>query len=382
MIVVRKRVHLFVRAVFISSVIGGIFLSGSSYAKEFNESKKISVEGGVTAVAQSTNDSSVDAELFASVDLAVTIPAGNGEWLVYIEGNSTPKTNGVSSVIGEANGDAGSALNRDGKGRLQVSELHYTLPVKSGVLTAGLLDVTAILDTSDVANDETSQFLNASLVGNPTIEFPDYTLGFLYNTEFDEGKSLSLALTSSNGLGDNTNVSYSELVDISENGKGVFAAAEILWPVSDLQLRVGVWVNTADHAKLSGTSGTTNNYGVYALVDGKVGAGQWSIRGGIANDKVSRAANFISAAVQYPTPQLPSNATFGAGVTHTSISDNGKGAQEDDSVQAEVYVRFDMSDSLSVTPSLQLIKNSDFDASGTNFDENQTLFSVRLNYAF
>jgi len=382
MSIVRKRVHLCARAVLLSFFLGGVILSGSSYAKESKEAEKISVEGGITAVAQSTNDSSVDSEVFASVDLAVTIPAGNGEWLVYLEGNSTPKINGVSSIIGEANGDAGSALNRDGKGRLQVSELHYTLPVKSGVLTAGLLDVTAILDTSDVANDETSQFLNASLVGNPTIGFPDYTLGFLYSTELGKGKSLSLALTSSNGLGDNANVSYSELVDVSENGKGVFAAAEMLWPVSDLQLRVGVWVNTADHAKLSGASGTTNNYGLYALVDGNVGEGQWNVRGGFANDKVSRAASFFSAALQYPAPQLPGNATLGAGITHTAISDNGKGAQEDDSVQGEMYVRFDLSDSLSVTPSLQLIKNSDFDASDASFDKSQTLFSVRLNYAF
>lgn len=93
-------------------------------------------------------------------------------------------------MLGEVNGDAGSALNGNGDGRLQISELRYALPVRDfGTLSFGLLDPTAFLDTtshanptagpdfSGIANDETTQFLGNSFVNNPVVEFPDYTLG-------------------------------------------------------------------------------------------------------------------------------------------------------------------------------------------------------------
>ncbi len=174
----------------------------------------VEFEGGFTATAQHADDSAVDDELFGSLDLVATVPAGPGEIVMYVEGNSTPRKNGVASVIGEANGDAGSALDEDDNGRLQVSELHYTQGVGPGKITLGLLDVTGFLDTNAVANDETTQFLGASFVTNPTIEFPDYTLGGAYHQELAEDTSLSFVLTSSNGLGDNPERSYSELTDV------------------------------------------------------------------------------------------------------------------------------------------------------------------------
>ena len=50
---------------------------------------------------------------------------GNGEWTLYVEGSTTPHSDGVSNLLPDTNADAGTALDGDGKGRLQVSVLHY-----------------------------------------------------------------------------------------------------------------------------------------------------------------------------------------------------------------------------------------------------------------
>ena len=182
----------------------------------------IAVEGGFTAIFQASDDKNIDAELTSSFDLVTTLPTGNGKWVIYVEGNTSPRTDGVSSLLGEANADAGSAMDRDGNGRLQVSEVHYFQPLGEGLLVSGLLDVTASLDTSEVANDETSQFLSSTLAGNPTIGFPDYRLGVGYNRETGEDQGYSLSLTSCHGLTDNPNASYSQLIDIVVHGKRRF----------------------------------------------------------------------------------------------------------------------------------------------------------------
>jgi len=71
-------------------------------------------------------------------------------------------------------------------------------------LTVGLLDPSGYLDRRRITNDENVQFLGASFVNNPTIEFPDYTLGLVYERPGNAGgPQINAVLTSSNGLIDN-----------------------------------------------------------------------------------------------------------------------------------------------------------------------------------
>ena len=338
----------------------------------------VAVEGGMTAVLQAADDSRVDSELTASFDLVTTLPAGGGNWIVYVEGNTTPSKNSVSQRLGEANADAGSALDRDGKGQLQVSELHYLRVFGAGALAVGLLDVTASLDNSAVANDETTQFLSNPLVNNPTIGFPDYSLGVVYNHETGPDRGYTLALTSSHGLADNPHVSYAQLTDVSARGKGVFAAAEGQWPQADSQLRLGAWVNTADHPRLNGRPGTEQNYGLYLVADGHWATGLWNLRAGLANEAVSPASYFLSAAMERPL----NKATLGLGIAYTGLSDHYQAPQRDDMLLAEVYLRFVPRHHVSFSPAVQWLNNSGFDSSGSVVDAEQLLLSFRLNYTF
>lgn len=338
----------------------------------------VAVEGGLTAVFQAAADKHIDSELTTSFDLVTILPRGNGKWVLYVEGNTSPRADGVSSLLGEANADAGSALDRDGNGRLQVSELHYFQPLADGLLVSGLVDVTTTLDSSEVANDETHQFLSAPLVNNPSIEFPDYSLGVVYNRETGPDRGYSLVLTSSHGLGDNPDASYAQLVDITAEGKGVFAAAEGQWPLAAIQLHLGAWLNSADHARLDGKPGSEHNYGLYLGADGRLGDILWNLRAGLANEQVSPTSRFLSAAVERPL----AGATLGLGIAYSGLSPQDTTPQQDDQLQAEAYLRFAPRDDVSLTPAMQWLRNSGFDASATTVDSEQWLLSLRLNYTF
>ena len=337
-------------------------------------------EGGLTMTAQDADDSRIQNEYFASLDLVGTFKLGPGELLAYLEGNSTQRPNGVSNTLGESNGDAGSALNRGSHGRAQISELHYTLPVGGGDFTIGLIDTKGFVDSSHVANDEGAQFLSGNLVNNASIVFPDYTLGMAYHRDYRDGAAgYTVVLTSSHGIADNTNRTYSELFDVGRSGKGVFAVVEPFWTISDYTVRAGIWANTSDQTHVDGSAGTDSSYGVYAVVDGSFSKNTlWNVRAGIADEETVQGSEFLSAAVEHHLGKM----TYGAGIAHTFLSGDNTTATNDDTTVAELYARYDLNDNVQITPSVQMISNSGFDGSGASFDDNVTVFNMRINLAF
>jgi porin len=137
----------------------------------------------------STNDGrgrlagSYDVEM--TTDLKRLLGIENAELYTHVEG-WWPKTEGIDSVsTGSYFGVNGDAGTRDAA---VVTELWYQQFFMDGDLTmrAGKMDLTGgfecsgcpvSFDCNPYANDETQQFLNSSLVNNPTIPFPVYTLG-------------------------------------------------------------------------------------------------------------------------------------------------------------------------------------------------------------
>lgn len=342
------------------------------------EKRAVAFEGGITVTVQHADDNAVDEELFGSLDLVTTIPAGPGQVVLYVEGNSTPRENAVASLIGEANADADTALDQDDDGRLQVSELHYIQETGAGAITLGLLDVTGFLDTNAVANDETAQFLGGSFVNNPVIEFPDYTLGGAYHRELGTDTSLTLVLTGSHGLGDNPERSYSELFDVTDDGKGVFAALEAGFPLVAAQVGLGAWLSSADHDRLDGTSSDEDNYGVYSNIDFAVGEAMVNVRLGWADDSVSPGDTFVGVAAELPTSLAP----LGLAIGQVGLAEDAEAPGLDDITQAEAYLRFELHEQFQLTPSVQWISNSGFDSSDTVLDDDQVVYSLRTNYTF
>ncbi len=340
------------------------------------------VEAGLTLTFQSASDSRVREEAAASVDFLAGVPLGAGVLTLYVEGATSPRDRGVSAFVPDANADVGSALDRDDAGRFQVSELRYDFNVGTAQLFAGLLNPSGFLDSSAVANDETSQFLNASLVNNPTIELPDYTLGLaLHRDAQARGAGFTALLTSSHGLGDNPDRSYRQLFDVDGEGKGLFLAGELYWELGDFTPRLGIWTHTADHERLNGGAGNESNHGAYGMLDGVSGPVQWNLRLGAADARVSEAAWFVGAAMERPFGA----AGVGVGLTHTAVSsdarDGAPGALGD-TTQAELYGRFNLGARWQLTPSLQYVRNPGFDRTGDVVDRELWVAGARLSAAF
>ena len=340
--------------------------------------KKIGYEAGITMAGQAATDSRLDSGIVGSADLVLTIPGGPGEITAYFEASSTVPGDSVAGLAPEANGDAGSAVGSNDRGRVQISEFHYTLPVKGNQLVTGLIDLPAFLDTNAVANDENSQFLSTTLVHNPTIEFPDYTLGAVLTGPLTPEFGYVLVLTGSHGLADNPERSYSELFDLNDPDKGIFMAAELKLSSGPAAWRLGAWQHDADHVALDETVGDKSNYGIFGGVDFSIGDATLGLRGGQANSDVSEAARFASAALEYDLGAV----CLGAGLSHTILANDADTDIRGDMTQVEVYGRIPLAHGFEVTPSLQWIGNSLFDRSSSQVDADLLVFSLRATFAF
>ena len=339
----------------------------------------VSIEGGLTSTYQISNDNRLHDEALFSLDLLAHRNLGEGQITLYAEAVSTPQANGIAASIIEANGDAGTALDGEGRGRFQVSEFHYTCVQRQNCFTLGLLDPSAFADLSAVANNEASQFLNQNFINNPTIAFPDYTLGLVWHRDYRPGQpGYTLLLSSSHGLADNPDRSYSELLDVSAPGKGVFSLLETYMMFSTRQFRVGAWYSSADHPRLDSGVTDVHDYGIYSTFDIENGDTQWNLRLGAANPAVSETAYTLSIAMERPLSGTPVGIALGHNWLSSRITDP---AQADEST-LEIYAYFKMAKRLNLSPSLQLIRNPRFDRSENRFETPLAVYSLRLGYQF
>lgn len=338
------------------------------------------ITGGLTVVGLYANADDVDDEVTASGDVFVTREGERGRWFLYVEGNTSLDRNGISTVFPEANADGGTALDRDRHGRIQISELNYRARLsEKAALTLGLIDPSAYLDRSRITNDENVLFLGVGFVNNPTIEFPDYTLGAAFEGRMgDEGLRLNAVIASSNGLADNPNVSYSELVSVGDSGKGVFAGAGLGWVTEAQVARIGAWVNTRPHETIDGDSSAQANYGVYAVYGRTVGSHALSARAGMARSDVSLAAGFASLAYLLRW----GDHALGAGVARTFLSSDA-GDTGDDTTQVEAFARLALrGERVHITPAIQYLHHSSFVDAAGDPRRSAWIATVRAHYAF
>lgn len=338
------------------------------------------LSGGFTFISQSASDNRVKNDSTASVDVGMVWQRPEGRWWLYIEGNTTPKLNGVSTILTESNADAGSALDSDREGRLQISELNYQFLLENqSALTIGLLDASSYIDSSRISNDENTQFIGVSFVNNPTIEFPDYALGLVYEFKVgDSDTTARIVMTSSNGLADNPNASYSQLVDVDNPDKGAFIAARLGYETASRLLGFGVWMHTAPHDTLDGMESNERNYGAYVVSGWRWGQNALNARLGASNAKVSNAHLYAALAYQHKFKPW----VFGTGLAVILLSEHADQTGRGDTLQTEVYLRHELRPSLYVTGSLQYLVNSGFDASDTIYDSEIFVTSARLSYVF
>ncbi len=178
------------------------------------------LDWSVTGVSQVSNDDAADPDATGSFDAVGYMRAGPGFLLVQAEGSTSENRGRVSGQFPPSNADAATAVDEDGDGRIQLSQVNYTQVNETFAFAAGLLDPSCYLDFSDIANDETWDFLAQPFTNNLAIAFPDYTLGGAVHLHTEQAVGLTLFLSSSNGLGDKDKASYSNLVDVTNPARG------------------------------------------------------------------------------------------------------------------------------------------------------------------
>lgn len=339
----------------------------------------VGFSGGSTVVAQTVNDDRVRSEVVASFDLFVVVGSDRLRLESYIEANTTPRLNGVSRWIGESNTDAGTALNRRRRGRVQLSEVRLVVPFATAMEGhVGLLDATGFLDVSRIANDENRFFLAVPFVNNPTINFPDYALGSALTGRLSEDGHVEVSgvLTSSNGLADNPNVSYAQLLRVTAEGKGVFAGATVRWEGESRRFALGGWMNTREMERLDGSGGTEGGAGIFGVAGWFRDAHSVNVRIGVADAAVSMAQGF--AGVSWVWDRAPHAVGLAAG---RAFASSHLPAAED-VTQSELFVRRRIVPGVTVSASLQRILNSGFDGSGMTYGTALWVSGIRLAAQF
>lgn len=332
-------------------------------------------------IHQTADTSAAASETSASADVLISHVVNNaaGQWLLHVEGSTSTDPDKISSVYPEANADAGSALDAAENGRLQVSELYYSHAFSDlQSLSLGMLDVSGFFEQSRIASDETTQFLGASFTGNPTIAFPDYTLGLVYQHELPGALVVRAAVASSNGLADNPGRSYANLFTISEDNKGIFSIGSLSWQAQGWLFRLGAWVNTADHLSLTGQDPSENNYGYYLLTGYKYGRHAVNMRLGYANPQVSMGTTFSSISYLYQLGQY----SAGVGAARSFVSDHAPQASAKDTTHYEAFLRYNVSAAWIITADIQHIQNSNFTSATDEPQRDVSLAGLRLTWLY
>ena len=347
----------------------------------------LNIEVGATIIGQRTNKQTagIDKDATASVDVLADMPVGPGVLHMYVEG-ATSADISASSIVGGANSDAGTAANRNGRGRVQLSELYYYIgDEETNFLQAGLIDPTRFGDISLIANDETSQFLADPLVNNPAIAFPDYTLGAALHHAPVAETHLMLVVTGATGLGDDPEASYAELFDIGSTSEGlndgVFVLSEVFFehkPVGSFW-RLGGWYSSAELVRFDGMGTSQGVVGIYGNVDSEFAGVNWAARAGWNNGaEALDTAGFASIAAE----RAVFGGTLGLGLARqwlsrdfrqTLVSDAGG-----DVFMAEAYYRWDVTDWLSISPDIQYWRNPNgLSASASHVAGNVWVYGLR-----
>ena len=337
------------------------------------------VRGGVSTHRRAGRYSgSYDLEL--SADLQKLLGFETGSIYMLVEGG-WPDAEGIDAVsVGSAFGVNADAIGNQGP---VVKELYYQGLVFSDALTmmVGKIDFTGVFDASAYADDECTQFLNATFVDDPTIPFPDYSLGVILNWDITNSWYLM------GGVAD-------AQADARETGfRTTFAGEDYFFYIFETGItpqfvsangrlpgayRVGLWYDPQPKANTDlADAGKSyrDDTGFYVTCDqmlAKENAGPDDEQGlgvffryGCANGKRNDITDFFSTGFQYAgLVEGRDSDVFGFGFAHGTFSDRASATYTDDYEAAfEMYYSAEIAPWFIVSPSIQYVKNPGGDGS-------------------
>lgn len=233
-------------------------------------------------------------------------------------------------------------------------------------------------DGNSYANSDTSQFFNGNLGNNPQIPFPAQGLGIMaYYNPVDywyAGFGVSDAQADKRETGLRTGL-HDEDYYVYMFETGVTPRIDSANGAMQGAYRFGLWVDGQDKPRYSNGKNFRNDIGVYTSCDQMIykenndaedlqGIGVFG-RWGWAKSDLNGTAQFISGGVQYQgLIDGRDSDVLAFGVAHGILSDHagandGAGFSDDNQTAYEAYYSAVISDNLTLSPSLQYLKNTD-----------------------
>ncbi len=347
---------------------------GLEFAVGFNNIYQANVQGGLsTHRHRGRLSGSFDIELSADMQTLTGLP-GQVYMLAESFYNDGIDPYSVGSFFG-VNGDAG------GDHCLEISELWYQFPIfaESLNLRVGKVDMTnsmefagfaAAFDGSNYANDEVTQFLNGAFINNPTIPFPDYSLGIMALYTPAENAYVSFGVSDAEPrrgqAGFNTAFNHETAYFYVTEAGYTYMFSSRNGELHGI-LRGGIWYDPQEKEKLHTAGTKRDDYGFYCNFDQMLyretsepddeqGLACFA-RYGWANDEVSEIAQFWSLGLQYLGP-MPSRDedVLGFAFAEGLFSDRMPLAGNSEKA-CELYYSLALHEMLIISPDIQYIVN-------------------------
>ena len=254
-------------------------------------------------------------------------------------------------------------------------------------------DIPGAFDANAFANDETTQFLNAALVNNPTIPFPQRGLGAVVSMKLTDSWYVSAGVGDASARDGLTGFSTAfegahETLSLYETGY-IAALPSANGPLHGAY-RVGLWYDTVPRDRFDGEGDCRNNTGLYVSMDQVLlkekddpkdtqGLGAFA-RFGFADAAVNPVKFFWSIGGQY-RGLLPGRDAdvLALGVAQGRLSDApGAGFTARSETAVETYYSFEVTPWLHVAPGIQYI----FNPGGLREARDAVIVGVRIQAAF
>ncbi len=293
-------------------------------------------------------------------------------------------------------------VNDDAAGdrSFDITELWYEHSfTKDGdlLLRIGKLDLTGgfeckgcpvAFDSSFFANDETSQFLNPTLVNNPTIPFPDNGLGaILFYSPADS--DLFMAFGVADVQADARTTGFGTAFDGDNDFFYIFETGFTYMVDSKPGVyRVGLWHDHQPKAAEDAPETHNGDTGFYLTFDQKLtresmednqGLGAF-FRYGYAPQKTNDITQFFSGGLAYEgLLDGRDQDVFAIGYSRGNISNQADTTYPEDHESIyEAYYNIQITPAINITPSVQYIVNPGAD----NTADDAIVFAVRAQLAF
>ena len=328
------------------------------------------VHGGLSTHRRAgRHTGSYDLEL--SADLEKLLGFDRGALFLHLEGG-WPDTEGINgSSVGSVFGVNADAI---GNRTMDVKQLFYEGILFSDnlTLTVGKIDFTGVFDCSAYADDECSQFLNGAMVDNPTIPFPEYSLGVVLTLDLSDSWYIMGGVTDAQADGRETGFSttfHDENYFLYLLETGIASELDSANGPMPSAYRIGLWNDPQPKANSDSNNNYRDDVGFYLSFDQMLhkensnledsqGLGAF-LRYGHANRKKNDITNFWSVGLQYKGLLDGRNDdVLGLGFARGIFSNSASTTYTEDYENAvELYYGAQITPWLAVSPSVQYITN-------------------------